>query len=229
MSVGFFGDTGWYQMQDAKIVQYADEFGYAQTLTWGWQAGCSFVTRVSATLATAFPNYFCPEEVVADKPTSCAWDGRALASCGTMQLMEWEGVTTPVLEVGNTSSKSCVLERPVSAAESQLGTSWYGTQTRCFQSTIMLAGASARELAEPSCFQRKCSSNGDGTYTLMLEVGGEWKVCPFVDGSEEHISFSGYSGKIVCPGEHTRIDSARYTDYCLSYTDYCLSLSALGS
>jgi hypothetical protein len=46
MSVGFFDDTGWYQMQDAKIVQYAAEFGYAQTLTWGWQAGCSFVTRI---------------------------------------------------------------------------------------------------------------------------------------------------------------------------------------
>jgi hypothetical protein len=30
-------------------------------------------------------------------------------------------------------------------------------------------------------------------------VGGVWKVCPYTEGSDEEITFTGFNGRIVCP------------------------------
>ena len=194
LTLAAFEDSGWY------IANYEQ----ADPLNYGFRQGCDFFS--GACSSWKGDGYFCNDTQI----PSCNFDRSAKAEC---IVTEWAIVPSAFQYFNNPTTGGysdladfCPIYTPVAngacsdasnGATPSPAAEQFGSDSKCFISTIRNTSLTYTGAREPRCYRHSCSGDETTGYTLSISVGGSsFTECPPRGGS---IDIPGFQGSVVCP------------------------------
>jgi leishmanolysin len=211
-------------LEDLGVGFVANEDSSAwQNTTFGWRAGCAFLTEQCDEPANK--KYFCFDESVTDE---CSFDYGHSGSCyvqeysdvlpshfryfsdnskkGGRQFLDY----CPVIEAY--SNRVCNEKRDSSSIEYTLGFT-FTEMSRCFRTKNILADSFVvEELGKTRCFISRCATGADGKKIVQFRINeSDWIDCT-KDGEA-------ITGDALEKARYGSVDGA--TVYCPNIEDFC--------
>ncbi|OMJ91260.1 hypothetical protein SteCoe_6239 [Stentor coeruleus] len=196
VTLALLQDTGWY------FVNYS----YSQAPIWAKGQGCDIFTNKCITGGVAnFPN-FC-----IDSNKGCDSMNLYRSKCNiktytTAIPSAYQYFSSIYIGGDDTTFDYCGYKKPLTNGSCQgtsistsLASSYYGetigSNSKCFDGTILKVGYTSSTLWHGSCYPTNCSGSS-AIITVLGSSGAISVVCPINGGQ---VTVSGFNGFIVCP------------------------------
>eukprot|EP00735_Rhodelphis_limneticus_P005073 TRINITY_DN1677_c0_g1::TRINITY_DN1677_c0_g1_i1::g.17772::m.17772 TRINITY_DN1677_c0_g1::TRINITY_DN1677_c0_g1_i1::g.17772 ORF type:complete len:1297 (-),score=442.73,sp/Q00689/GP63_LEIGU/32.14/2e-56,Peptidase_M8/PF01457.11/1.3e-98,EGF_2/PF07974.8/1.1e+04,EGF_2/PF07974.8/0.00082,EGF_2/PF07974.8/7.5e-05,EGF_2/PF07974.8/0.0013,EGF_2/PF07974.8/0.18,EGF_2/PF07974.8/0.32,hEGF/PF12661.2/1.1e+03,hEGF/PF12661.2/0.013,hEGF/PF12661.2/0.43,hEGF/PF12661.2/5.1,hEGF/PF12661.2/1.8,hEGF/PF12661.2/1.4e+02 TRINITY_D len=220
VSLALFEDSGWYK------VNYTN----AETLLWGYKAGCSFASQK----CNSWPGtqFFCSDS----EYEGCTHDYIIKGYCNVASYStslpasyqyfsdarqggrDQHADYCPFIDAY--SNGDCRFESNSNSQSTSVFGEFYGSMGRCFTSNLQNTKYQAIG-AGPRCFEHSCETKTDGKVYLKVKPNGAstWFECPYNGGRINTVSYTSnsnpYSGYIDCPPAYTHCVTPTHSIGCL--------------
>jgi leishmanolysin len=198
-TLSYFEDTGFYYVN----------YSTSESMTWGSNAGCGYVTDKCNTASGGFGTLFCNE--TNSNVDLCTFNRKAVGYCnvGTFPSSTipsyWQYFSNPNLGGSGTfmdycpivaaySNRICGDFTPLTQTDQVFGI-YYGSGSRCVDTSADLIDENfAGTGPTKRCFAMKCYNN-----QLFIQVGSAWVACPATGESAQVNAPAGFTGTLTCP------------------------------
>ena len=190
VTAGLFQDMGWYQVN----------YKYTQSIDWGKNEGCAFLTQKCIVNGKSITEDFCLQQSTTEQMCDFQHLRKGYCNLGTYQSalpVQYQYFSDPTMGGSDMFLDYCPVVKPYTNGDCRdpntvLLTSDYGEAagptSRCITGTYSKSGSTA---AHVGCHKVSCS----GT-TATITIGDTTVKCPAGGGD---MQVTGYSGVVHCP------------------------------
>ena len=234
VTAALFEDMGWYEV----------DYKYAQSINWGKNAGCGFITQKCVSSGTPITEDFCVEQYTTVEMCDFMHIRKGFCNLGKYQSAlpsAYQYFADPMMGGSDQYIDYCPVVKPYSNGNCRdpdtvlLSTDFgedAGPDSRCITGTYSKSGSSS---PHSGCHAVSCSGS-----TATITIGDTKVTCPAAGGDME---VTGYSGVVHCPASDVLcrdvpcINNCNGMGYCQDSLCVCddgssscqNSLSALGA